>query len=186
VAARTPSSPDGGDDFDPTDLETVADVEDLEAGPLDAVLGDDDLGDVDDELAAGLADDDDLADDDLVDDDLADDDLTAGLDDDLADDDLEVEVEELEDEDDDEPDDDDLDTVPGEPAGDGAEVTALALDPAFEEEDEDLAAVVVGDEDEDDDVDGIRDGEFVCRSCFLAKRDTQLADPERMLCRDCA
>lgn len=27
--------------------------------------------------------------------------------------------------------------------------------------------------------------EFVCRSCFLVKRRTQLADPERQWCRDC-
>ncbi|MGH9303468.1 MAG: DUF4193 family protein, partial [Acidimicrobiales bacterium] len=28
-------------------------------------------------------------------------------------------------------------------------------------------------------------GEFVCRSCFLVKSDSQLADRKRMLCRDC-
>jgi hypothetical protein len=28
-------------------------------------------------------------------------------------------------------------------------------------------------------------GEFVCRSCFLVKSDTQLADKKRLLCRDC-
>ena len=28
-------------------------------------------------------------------------------------------------------------------------------------------------------------GEFVCRSCFLVKSESQLADPTRMLCRDC-
>jgi hypothetical protein len=28
--------------------------------------------------------------------------------------------------------------------------------------------------------------EFVCRSCFLVKRRTQLADPEQMWCRDCS
>jgi hypothetical protein len=27
--------------------------------------------------------------------------------------------------------------------------------------------------------------EFVCRSCFLVKHPSQLADQERMLCRDC-
>ena len=30
-----------------------------------------------------------------------------------------------------------------------------------------------------------RPGEFVCRSCFLVKHPSQLADPERMLCSDC-
>ena len=28
--------------------------------------------------------------------------------------------------------------------------------------------------------------EFVCRSCFLVKRRTQLVDPDRLLCVDCA
>jgi hypothetical protein len=28
-------------------------------------------------------------------------------------------------------------------------------------------------------------GEFVCRSCFLVKSESQLADRKRMLCRDC-
>ena len=28
-------------------------------------------------------------------------------------------------------------------------------------------------------------GEFVCRSCFLVKNESQLADEARMLCRDC-
>jgi hypothetical protein len=57
--------------------------------------------------------------------------------------------------------------------------------PTFDEEDDDT--VVPSDEDdEDDDVDGLRAGEFVCRSCFMAKRESALADPKRMLCRDCA
>ncbi len=28
-------------------------------------------------------------------------------------------------------------------------------------------------------------GEFVCQSCFLVKKQTQLADPARMMCLDC-
>jgi hypothetical protein len=28
-------------------------------------------------------------------------------------------------------------------------------------------------------------GEFVCQSCFLVKHQSQLADKERQLCRDC-
>lgn len=72
-------------------------------------------------------------------------------------------------------DDDDLDT---------SELVAAVATAAEVFDDEDLSAVV---EDVDDgDVDGIRDGEFVCRSCYLAKRETQLADPKAMLCRDCA
>jgi hypothetical protein len=30
-----------------------------------------------------------------------------------------------------------------------------------------------------------RPGEFVCRSCFLVKHPSQLADAERLLCADC-
>ncbi len=47
--------------------------------------------------------------------------------------------------------------------------------------DEDLDAVG----DDDDELEGLRDGEFVCSSCHLARRETQLADPKRLLCRDC-
>ena len=46
--------------------------------------------------------------------------------------------------------------------------------------------MVADDEDDDSDDDSLREGEFVCRSCFMAKRESALADPERMLCRDCA
>ena len=58
--------------------------------------------------------------------------------------------------------------------------------------------VVVEDEDEDEEVPDAeeraeggtkvlpkRPGEFVCQSCFLVKHPSQLADPERQLCRDC-
>src|SRR5579875_3288145 len=53
------------------------------------------------------------------------------------------------------------------------------------------------DEDDDDEPDGDdrgdsatrvlpkQPGEFVCQSCFLVKNQSQLADPERELCRDC-
>jgi len=61
--------------------------------------------------------------------------------------------------------------------------------------------LVVVDDEEDDDEDELVDGEdrgdtplrvlpkqpgeFVCQSCFLVKHPGQLADPKRMLCRDC-
>jgi hypothetical protein len=64
--------------------------------------------------------------------------------------------------------------------------------------------VVSGDEDEEEDEDEDEDeaegdergdgatrvlpkqpGEFVCQSCFLVKHQSQLADKERQLCRDC-
>jgi hypothetical protein len=35
------------------------------------------------------------------------------------------------------------------------------------------------------DVAPCRAGEFVCRSCFLVRRQVQLADPEAMVCHDC-
>jgi hypothetical protein len=76
-----------------------------------------------------------------------------------------------------------------------------------EEEDEDVEAsldvilkerLVVEDEPEDDEVVDTEDrsegvdqvlpkqpGEFVCRSCFLVKHPSQLADKKRLLCRDC-
>lgn len=60
--------------------------------------------------------------------------------------------------------------------------------PSFDDEDdEDVVRVVVDDDEDDDpDADGLRAGEFVCRSCYMAKRESALADPKRMLCRDCA
>jgi len=61
--------------------------------------------------------------------------------------------------------------------------------------------LVVEDEEEDEDEDEPADvedrsdgnlrvlpkqpGEFVCQSCFLVKNESQLADPKRVLCRDC-
>jgi hypothetical protein len=58
--------------------------------------------------------------------------------------------------------------------------------------------VVVEDEPDDDEVTDVEDrgeagervlpkqpDEFVCRSCFLVKHPSQLADKKRMLCRDC-
>jgi len=76
-----------------------------------------------------------------------------------------------------------------------------------DEEDEDVEAsldvilkerLVVEDEPEDDEIVDTDDrtegtdqvlpkqpGEFVCRSCFLVKHASQLADKKRMLCRDC-
>lgn len=74
----------------------------------------------------------------------------------------------------------------------GAELAETDLDgdeeaplPSLLEEDE-IAVVVAETEDDEDEDDTLRDGEFVCRSCFMAKRESALADPEAMLCRDCA
>ena len=43
-----------------------------------------------------------------------------------------------------------------------------------------VAGEVEGDVD-----DTIRDGEFVCSSCHMAKRSSALADADEQLCRDC-
>jgi len=59
----------------------------------------------------------------------------------------------------------------------------LAAVAAFDDEEPEVIAVPSGGE---DDVDGLREGEFVCRGCYMAKRDTQLAHADRQLCRDCA
>jgi hypothetical protein len=66
------------------------------------------------------------------------------------------------------------------------DVVAPPPDASFDDEDDEGIVAAVTGEDEDHEVDGLRDGEFVCRSCYMAKRETQLADPERLLCRDCA
>ena len=136
-------------------------------------------------------------------DDLAEEELDAvAAVDDAPDDDFglaEADLDELEDEPDDdlEPDiDDDLEpdideALEDDELEDGVEVDPdeaeeLTL-PTFDEDDEALVRAVVEEEDEDDpDADGLREGEFVCRSCYMAKRESALADPKRMLCRDCA
>ena len=80
------------------------------------------------------------------------------------------------------PSDDDLVSDDDADEEDAEEVVPLV----FDDEEEIAAAVEEDEEEDDDDVDGLREGEFVCRSCFMAKRESALADPERMLCRDCA
>ncbi len=129
----------------------------------------DDTDSFDDGLEVLVADDDldepDLSDDDDLDDDLDDDDLD---DDGLPDETLEAE---------------DLDDLEED------ELAAAVASAAGTFDDDEIVAVVVTEDDEDDDtdgLDGIRDGEFVCRSCHLARRETQLADAKRLLCRDCA
>lgn len=64
----------------------------------------------------------------------------------------------------------------------------IPAEAAFDDDEDDTVVAVVADDDEDgdDEIEGVRDGEFVCRGCYMAKRDTQLADADRLLCRDCA
>ena len=66
-----------------------------------------------------------------------------------------------------------------------AEPTSLSIG-AFDDEEEAITQVVEVEDDDEEESEGLREGEFVCRSCFMAKRESALADPERMLCRDCA
>lgn len=62
----------------------------------------------------------------------------------------------------------------------------LPVPAALDEDAEDVLAEVVEQEQEQGDVeDALREGEFICRSCFLVKGPTQLADSKRQLCRDC-
>ena len=68
--------------------------------------------------------------------------------------------------------DDELDT---EPPVDLGAIEGLDVDDPIE----------VADEVEGDVDDTIRDGEFVCSSCHMAKRSSALADADEQLCRDC-
>ena len=38
----------------------------------------------------------------------------------------------------------------------------------------------------DTDAESIRGDEFVCQSCFLVKRTSQLANKRKLICKDCA
>ncbi len=132
-----------------------------------------------------------LDDDDLIDDDdgLEDDDLV--VDDDLA---VVDEVDDVvvpiavvvaaEDDDDDDDDDDDLDPDDVEA---GLDVILKDRLVVVDEQDDDEDEVP----DADDRAEGStkvvpkRPGEFVCQSCFLVKHPSQLADADRMFCRDC-
>lgn len=81
------------------------------------------------------------------------------------------------------------DLTEAEALGDDAEGEgeAAELPPEAVFDDDEIVAVVAAVESEgDEDVDGLREGEFVCRSCHMAKRETQLADKRALLCRDCA
>jgi hypothetical protein len=107
-----------------------------------------------------------------------------------------------EDEDEDEEDDEDGETAAAARSGEESDE-----DEDEEAEDEDVEAsldvilkerLVVEDEVEDDELTDVEDrteqservlpkqpDEFVCKSCFLVKHASQLADKRRGLCRDC-
>jgi hypothetical protein len=163
---------------DPDDAAGPEELEDLEE--VDLEDGDEDLDDLDEDA---LGDDDDL-DDDALGDVVGDDDEADAV----LDEDDEVAVpegatpaagpgEEAEDDDDEEADDEDVEA---------------SLDVILKER------LVVEDEVEDDELTDADDrteaservlpkqpDEFVCRSCFLVKHASQLADKKRGLCRDC-
>jgi len=155
------------------------------ADDLDEELDEDDAleepEDIDEEELEDL-DEDDLAEDDLAEDDLA---------------------------------DEDIDLDEGLEEGETAEAPAARPESEEEEEeeeedllDEDVEAsldvilkerlVVQEEEDEEEEAPDVEDrgdasgkvlpkqpDEFVCQSCFLVKHPSQLADPGKMLCRDC-
>lgn len=61
----------------------------------------------------------------------------------------------------------------------------VADDPAPVRREEAVTALDGVDESVEEDDAVLREGEFVCRSCHMAKRETALADPDKLLCRDC-
>lgn len=113
-------------------------------------------------------------------------DLDAGLDDD----DEEGMVDETVD-----PEDVDPDAELAADFGDEFDATGAGLPPTAtfdvdDDDEDDSGPVIERDEDDDEDGDGdeddaVREGEFVCRSCFMAKRESALGDEERSLCLDC-
>lgn len=70
---------------------------------------------------------------------------------------------------------DDAGDRPGEPAVDLSVLDGLEVDDPVE-----VAEEIGADAD-----DHVRDGEFVCTSCHMAKRASALADADEQLCRDC-
>lgn len=147
-----------------------------------------DAPDVDEE--DGLDPDEDLEEDDLdpdedldEDDDLDDGDLD---DDDLDEDDIDGDDQD-EDDDDEDDDEDDQKTVT---------LDALEAEELETVETNDPATILVDEASEikalrrkemaiDVEADSRRVDEFVCTSCFLLRKNVQLADPENMLCADC-
>lgn len=159
LVARTKSQRADEDALDPVEAADVEHADDPDAGLLEL----DPEADPDDE------------EDDEDDEDDEPDDLDAG----------EPDPDDADDTDDDDP--SALDGADVDDPEDGPVVVAALPDAAFD--DDEAAAVVVDADDDDDDgdeIEGVRDGEFVCRRCYMAMRETQLADADRLLCRDCA
>lgn len=151
------------DDYaDGVDVDDTVDVDSLD------VIGDDDDDDdvVEPEEAAGESkavdedEDDENEDDENADDEAADDAEKDGEDED----DVVVDDEDEEEEEDESVQSLDVLLIPDVPAGRTRRQSTPAVEAA----------------------DRIREGEFTCRSCFLVKKRAQLADPEGLICLDCA
>ena len=150
--------------------------------PLDQF---EDASDVEEE--DGLDPDEDIEDDDLDDEDIEDDDDLDDDEDGLDDEDIDGDDVDEEDEDDDEDDEGDQKTVT---------LDALEAEELDTVETNDPATILVDEASEikalrrvemaiDVEADTRRVDEFVCTSCFLLRKNVQLADPENMLCADC-
>jgi hypothetical protein len=176
MATKKKPTPVENDAEDPV-LEDVEDIEeDIDEDDLDVDLDEDD-----DVIDVAIVDaDDELADDALVDDEADAEVSTEEIDEILTPSPaavVERSGEEGEDEEEEEPDDEDVEA---------------SLDVILKER------LVVEDEPEDEEATDAEDktegnervlpkqpDEFVCRSCFLVKHPSQLADKNKMLCRDC-
>lgn len=95
--------------------------------------------------------------------------------------------------DDAEPDDDEDDAGDDDVGDDGDDDegstrAAEHVGDASDDSDEfaDDVAPVVRVPEEEDDAPARQSGEFVCRTCFLVKKESQLAIRSRKVCRDCA
>lgn len=87
-----------------------------------------------------------------------------------------------------------VDAGEGDAVDDDDEALGRTAAPAAVDDDDRAAAVIEAatrgvppgeDDDDEDDLAVQRAGEFVCRRCYLVKRDTQLARPRLQICRDC-
>jgi hypothetical protein len=111
--------------------------------------------------------------------------------------DFDLEPVDAEDEGEDGDEDDDLEDLDIGDVVEDEEEDDVVDDDEEEEEDEETLEVLLG-PDSDASVTSSRsrsdeggdapagEGEFTCRSCFLVKRRAQLADPQAMICLDCA
>jgi hypothetical protein len=148
---------DPNDDFDAVDVEDDADVDVVDEDFDDELIDDEDELDLSDESLVVVDDEDDDEDDaDDADDDEDDDDDDEALD--------ELEAEEL------------------EMLTDDESIETLVVDEAAELRAIRRAEIAM----EGEVVDGAAADEFVCTSCFLVKKTSQLTNKRKRICRDCA